>query len=179
MRPASVLRAYCAISFVLGVVASFPLAWFVKHGELSLNASAVLLLCLNVLLIMILPLVLDFSERKYFKARFLQLEEIAQSNPQLKALLEEQCQKLSLPGLRVAAVETTATEMLVYGLWHQNPRLVLPASWLRNSAGQTNLLPSIEIELNRFAKREVSFLFLGFFLLQVAVQFGVVTLWPH
>jgi hypothetical protein len=160
-------------------VASFPLAWLVQRGELSLNASAVLLLCLNVLLIMILPLVLDFSERKYFKARFLELEEIAQSNPQLKALLEEQCQKLSLPGLRLAAVETTATEMLIYGLWHQNPRLVLPASWLQTSAAQTNLLPSIEIELNRFAKREVSFLFLAFFLIQVALQLGVISLWHH
>lgn len=151
----------------------------VRGKELELNASVVLILCLNVLLIMILPLVLDFSERRYFKARFLKLEELAQTNPQLKSVIEEQCQKLSLPGLRVAAVETNATEMLIYGLWHQNPRLVLPASWLQPSSAQNNVLPSIEIELNRFAKREVSFLFLGFFLVQAALQIALLACLPH
>jgi hypothetical protein len=141
----------------------------VQRGELTLNSAGILTLCFNCVLLMILPLVLDWSERKYFKARFVALEELAQTNPQLKAALDEQCEKLSLPGLRLAAVDMPGGEMLAYGLWRQNPRLVVPSDWLQNT--QDTVVPSIEVELNRFAKRDVSFVFLAFCLVQVAAQF--------
>src|SRR5262249_43697341 len=147
--------------------------------ELSLNSTAILALCFNVLMIMVLPLVLDWSERKYFKARFVQLEELAQTNPQLKAALDEQCRKLSLPGLRLAAVDMPVSETFSYGLWRHNPRLVVPASWLQDSAAESTIMPSIEVELNRFAKRDVSFLFLCFWIAEVALQFALVQLVVH
>jgi hypothetical protein len=174
MRPYSVLRTYCVAAFVLGAAASLALAMLIHRHELTQNAAGVLTLCLNVILVMILPLVLDWSERKYFKARFVQLEELAQTNPQLKMMLEEQCQKLSLPGLRLAAVDMPAEHTLSYGLFRQNPRLVVPASWLQSSNSETNILPSIEVELNRFVKRDVSFVFLAFVAVQVALQYALV-----
>jgi hypothetical protein len=171
MRPSRVLRLYCAASFAAGLLASLPLALMVHEKELSLNSSAVLTLSLNCFFLMILPLVLDWSERKYFKARFVQLEELAQTNPELKAILDQQCQKWSLPGLRLAAVDMPVGETFTYGLWRQNPRLVVPESWLRAAAPTGEIIPSIEIELSRFAKRDVTFVYLGFCAVQVLLQF--------
>lgn len=176
MRPSEVLRVYCVVSFLIGTVLSIPLAMLVHGNELSKNSSAILTLCLNTLLLMILPLILDWSERKYFKARFLQLEDLAESNPQLKAVLDAQCEKLSLPGLRLAAVDSAMTESFSYGLWGHNPRLVVPSSWLQSDAESGSRLSSIEVELNRFAKRDVSFVFVGFCVLQIALQF---VLWTY
>jgi hypothetical protein len=173
MRPSRVLRFYCAASFAIGLLASLPLALWVHEKELSLNASAVLTLSLNVLLLMILPLVLDWSEHKYFKARFVQLEELSQSNPELKAILDEQCHKLSLPGLRLAAVDMPVGETFTYGFWRQNPRLVVPESWLHKPASTGEILPSIEIELTRFAKRDVTFVYLAFCAVQVVAQYAL------
>lgn len=117
---------------------------------------------------------MDWSERKYCKARFVQLEELAGTNPELKAVLDAQCEKLSLPGLRLALVESAGSEAFTYGLWRQNPRLVMPASWL-SSPEQSNIIPSIEVELNRFANRDVSIVFLCFGALQIALQFLLLT----
>lgn len=169
MKPSRILKIYAAVAFVLGVCFSIPTALLANCGELEPNAGAVLALSWNVLFLMILPLILDSCERKYFKARFMQLEELAATNPELKSILEEQCNKLSLPGLRLAAVDTPAGEPFTYGLWRQNPRLILPASWL-SSHDRGSLLPSIEVELSRFARQDVSFVFLLFAVVQVIIQ---------
>jgi hypothetical protein len=71
-------------------------------------------------------------------------------------------------------VDMPAEHTLSYGLFRQNPRLVVPSSWLQASNNETNILPSIEVELNRFIKRDVSFVFLAFVPVQVALQFALV-----
>jgi hypothetical protein len=160
---------YCGLAFAIGLLLSVFIAVLVKHEEVGYYGATILTASWNVLLLMILPMVLDWSERKYFNARFVQLEELAEENPELKAVLETQCKKLALPGLRLAAVDTADGETFTYGLWRQNPRLVVPKSWLQ-SYDQATFLPSIEVELSRFAKRDVSLTFLGFFIFQVTLQ---------
>ncbi len=169
MRPSRVVRVYLAVSLIIGFIASVPLAMSQHSNELSADSTLMLTLCLNVLLLMLSPIVLDWSERKYFKARFVQLQELAEMNPELKTLLEAQCEKLSLAGLRLAAVETANTETSIYGLFRQNPRLVVPTSWL-SSGVPANVIPTIEGQLNRFATRDFSFYFLGFAVLQIGLQ---------
>jgi hypothetical protein len=143
----------------------------VKADEVGRAGATILTASWNVLMLMVLPMVLDWSERKYFNARFLQLEELAETNPELKAILDEQCRKLSIPGLRLAAVDTADGETFTYGLWRQNPRLVVPESWLKSSREQAQqILPSIERQLTRFVTRDVTFVFFAFFLLQVAIE---------
>jgi len=146
-----------------------PLAGMIKAGELEANSGAILALCWNALLLMVLPLVLDWSERKYFKARFIALEELDQANPELKTIIEQQCEKLSIAGLRFATVDSPVAEPFIYGLWKQNPRLIVPNSWL-SDADKEKLLPSIEVELTRFAKQDVTVIFLLFSAVQVIFQ---------
>jgi hypothetical protein len=141
----------------------------VRHDEVGRYGATILTASWNVLMLMVLPMVLDWSERKYFNARFMQLEELAETNPELKAVLDEQCRKLSLPGLRLAAVDTVDTETFTYGLWRQNPRLVVPSAWLQ-APDQSVIVPSIEMQLSRFAKRDVSIVFFAFFILQVSLE---------
>jgi len=169
MRPSKILGFYCALACLAGLMLSLLTVVLVKHDEIGHSGATILTASWNVLFLMVLPMILDWSERKYFNARFVQLEELAQENPELKAVLEEQCRKLSLPGLRLAAVDTADGESFTYGLWRQNPRLVVPLSWLK-TYDQSKILPSIERQLNRFAKRDVSFVFLAFFVVQVALQ---------
>lgn len=118
---------------------------------------------------LILPLVLDWSEQKYLKARFVQLEEIAQDNPELKAYLDEQCRKMALAKIRVAVVDSPLPETFSYGLLRYNPRLIVSSSIL-SEAEKAKAIPSIEHELNRFAKQEVSLYFLAFTVLQIIIQ---------
>jgi hypothetical protein len=180
MRPSRVLRVYCAISFTLGLALCTPMVLLMRAGELGGHDAAILTLCWNTLFLMVSPIILDWSERKYFKARFVQLEELAATNPELKAALDEQCAKLHLPGLRLATVDTASTETFTYGLWRQNPRLVVPSSWLNSSSSEErNILPSIEGELSRFASRDLSLVFLLFAIAQFAVQYGIVKFMLH
>jgi hypothetical protein len=169
MRPSKVLGFYCAIACAIGVMLALFVTVLVRQDEVGRYGATILTASWNVLMLMVLPMVLDWSERKYFNARFLQLEELAETNPELKAILDEQCRKLSLPGLRLAAVDTVDTETFTYGLWRQNPRLVVPSAWLQ-TVDQSQIIPSIEIQLSRFAKRDVSLVFLGFFILQVSLE---------
>jgi hypothetical protein len=175
MRPARILKIYCATCFLIGVVSCVFLGVLVHEAQLGFKGAAVLTLCINVLLLMILPLVIDWSERKYFKARFVQLEELAETNPQLKALLDERCRRLALPGLRLAAVDTQGSELLIYGVWRQNPRLVLPARWLTDASAEQNIIPSIELQLNRFVKRDLTFLFFAFCAVQVVLEYLIIS----
>lgn len=148
---------------------SLFVAVLVKQDEVGQNGALILTASWNVLMLMVLPMVLDWSERKYFNARFLQLEELAETNPELKAVLDEQCRKLSLPGLRLAAVDTADGETFTYGLWRQNPRLIVPSAWLSN-VDTSQIVPSIEMQLNRFAKRDVTMVFFVFFIVQVVLE---------
>lgn len=169
MRPSKVLGLYCATACAIGIMFSLFVTVLVAQNEVGNYGAAILTASWNVLMLMVLPIVLDWSERKYFNAKFMQLEELAETNPELKAILDEQCRKLSLPGLRLAAVDTADSDTFTYGLWRQNPRLVVPAEWL-HAQDKSKLLPSIEAQLNRFAKRDVSVIFFAFFVLQVALQ---------
>lgn len=149
--------------------------YFLKAGEIELNAALILPVCWNVLFILILPLVLDWSERKYFKARFMYLEELTETNPELKIYLETQCQKHAVSELRLAVLDSSTVEPFSYGLWRYNPRLIVPNSVLLPEQA-AKIMPGIELELNRFAKQEVSFIFVIFTVLQIAIQQLVVRL---
>lgn len=127
----------------------------------------------NVLFIMILPLVLDWSERKHCKARFMELEEIAHTNPQLAAVISDQCQRLAIPSLRLAIVDQPADELFSYGLWGYNPRLILPEKLLL-AQQQAVLLPSIEAELTRFTSQDSTMLFLLFTIVQIILELVLV-----
>lgn len=170
MRPSQVLKIYCLVAFGIGTTLSLPIAMFIRSQELSGNSAIILTFCWNTLLLLILPLVLDWSEHKYFKARFLLLEELSETNPELKMALEEQCRKLALPGLRLALVDSQVSESFAYGLWRQNPRLVVPASWLASTSDPAKICPSLEVELARFARRDLTLLFAAFAVGQVIIQ---------
>jgi hypothetical protein len=170
VSPARILRIYCAVTFVIGVALALAMVYLVRHQDIEANAAAILTLCWNVLFLMILPLILDSCERKYFNARFMQLEELAESNPELKAALEEQCRKLAIPGLRLATVDSRFSEPFSYGLWRQNPRLIVPDACLKSHDEAVKMIPSIEFELTRFARHDVTVIFLLFSAAQVLLE---------
>jgi len=165
MHPSRVLKIYYAVSFVSGVVLTFFLTHWVTTKDVGPRGAAIMTACLNVLLIMLLPLVLDWAERKYFKARFIMLEEVAKTNPELASILQEQCKRLALPNLRLAIVQSPAKELFSYGLWRNNPRLILSESFL--DVEQVNrMIPSIEAELLRFSNQDMPLMFLMFAIVQ-------------
>jgi hypothetical protein len=133
----------------------------------------IMTLCWNVLFTMILPLVMDWAETRYFKARFMQLEEVAQDNPELAAFITDQCQKLSIPGFRFAIVDDSSDELFSYGLWRSNPRVVLPKDFL-TAEQRSRTIPSIEAELSRFASQDHTFVFVLFTGLQIVLQFAMI-----
>lgn len=133
MRPSRILKVYYLSTCIAGLLFTIPVAHAVQMHDLGARGAAILTLCWNVLFIMVLPLVMDWAESRYFKARFVQLEEVAKDNPELAAVIAEQCKKLSIPGFRFAVVDTTSDELFSYGLWRSNPRLVLPGSFLKKS----------------------------------------------
>lgn len=148
------------------------MAHWVKEHEVGANGAAFMTLCWNCLFVMILPLVMDWAERRYFKARFVALEEIAETNPELASVIAEQCKKLSIPGLRFAVVDTASDETFSYGLWRTNPRLVVPGRVLDD---KNRIIPSVEAELSRFASQDHTIVFLLFTVLQVVLLF----LWAY
>jgi len=166
MRPSQVLKFYYVITFTLGTLLTVPLANLVHTGDVGPRGAALMALCWNALFVMILPLVMDWGERRYFKARFIALEEVAQTNPELANVISEQCKKLSIPGLRFAVVDSASTEMFSYGLWRHNPRLVVNDTFL-SSDTKTMVIPSVEAELSRFATQDHTFVFLLFTIMQV------------
>lgn len=163
------MRLYLTASCVVGIILTTALSLALKHSVIELNAALILPLCWNVLLMLILPLVLDWSEQKYLKARFMQLEELAENNPELKTYLEAQCQKMALDKIKVAVVDSPVPETFSYGLLRYNPRLIVSSSVL-NDEEKAKAIPSIELELNRFAKQEISLYFLAFTVLQIVIQ---------
>lgn len=173
MKPATLLRTYCAATFAVGIILTLPMAYLINKHDLDLNAGLFLALSWNVLFVMILPLILDWTERKYARARFIALDELADTNPELKAALDAQCEKLSLPGLRLAVADTAGDETFSYGLFRNNPRLILPAKVLSDDE-RAKLIPSIESELARFKRRDVTPIFILFAALQVGLTYLLV-----
>lgn len=169
MKPSKYLQVYVWSSALLGFMLTALTIVFLKRGEIGVGASLILPVCWNVLFMLILPLVLDWSEQKYLKARFLQLEEVAKDNPELKIYLEQQCRKMAVSNIKLAVVDSGGEETFSYGLLRYNPRLIVPSSLL-NLAEKSKVIPSIENELNRFARQEVSLYFLGFIFAQIALQ---------
>lgn len=169
MKPSRILRAYLVASCLIGLLLTALTVTMLKQGEIGPGAAFILPVCWNVLFMLILPLVLDWSEQKYLNARFLQLEDLAQDNPELKAYLDQQCQRLSLSNIRLAVVETAAEEPFSYGLLRYNPRIILPSKLL-SLEEKSKIIPSIEVALSRFARQEISLYFLAFVFMQLAAQ---------
>lgn len=170
MRPSRALRYYYTITFILGLVMTVPLAQWVRVREVGPGGAVMLTFSLNVFFVMILPLVLDWAERRYFKARFLAVEELAKDNPELATLLSSQCEKLHLPGLKLAVVDDTNSnsgEVFSYGLWRNNPRLILSNQLLKEGAIEKNLAPSLEAELTRFANQDHTLIFILYSVFQL------------
>jgi hypothetical protein len=175
LKPSQVLTYYYALTFLLGTVLTVAVAFGVNAGEISPGGAAIMSLSWNVLFIMILPLVLDWSERKHCQARFLELEDIQGSNPELAAVIAEQCRHLSIAGLRLAVVDKGSDELFSYGLWGYNPRLILPQKLL-TSQPPAAVWPSIEAELTRFASQDHTMIFLLFTVLQITLELVLVWL---
>lgn len=170
MRPSRALQFYYGITFTVGLIMTLPMAYWVRTDELGARGAAILILSLNVLFVMVLPLVMDWAESKYFRARFVALEEVAQNNPELAMMLSSQCEKLALPGLKLAVVDqTNSDELFSYGLWRNNPRLFISNKVLQ-AAADKEFAPSIEAELTRFANQDHTLVFLMFAGFQVMAQ---------
>src|SRR5262249_32840237 len=174
MKPSQILKAYYTVTFLIGLALSVPIAHWVQTDELGAKGAAVMTLCWNCLFVMLLPLVLDWGERRYFKARFVELGEVAKTNSELADFITDQCKKMSIPGLRFAVVDTTYDELFSYGLWRSNPRLVVPGALISGEAtsqeARAKVIPSIEAELTRFASQDHTFWFLAFTIVQIIVQ---------
>lgn len=177
MRPSRMLKLYYAVTFVTGLALTVPVAYWVKIGEIGARGSALLTLCWNVLFVMLLPLILDWAERRYYKARFLQIEELAKTNPELATVISEQCKKLSIPGLRFAIVDN-ADELFSYGLWRSNPRIVVPGKMMTDDQ-ISRIIPSVEAELSRFANQDHTLVFLLFTVIQCIVMQLIIAYAPH
>lgn len=169
MKPSKILKTYLSLSCLLGILLTLLTSFLLRLGYIEFTAAFVLPACWNVLFLLVLPLVLDWSEQKYLKARFMQIEELAQENPELKTYLDMQCQKLSVSQIRLAVVESNGEETVSYGLFGSNPRLIVPKSLL-SLEEKSKIIPSIESELNKFARHELSFYFLGFTIAQIFLQ---------
>lgn len=173
VKPSQVLTIYYAATFAIGTMLAILAGLFVNSNEIGMRGSALVTLSWNVLFLMILPLVLDWSERRHCKARFLELEEIAGRNPELAQAISDQCKKLSIPSLRLAVVEQQSIEVFSYGLLGYNPRLILSESLLA-SHEQAVIVPSIEAELTRFTSQDHTLVFFLFTVLQIILEMIIV-----
>ena len=88
LSPSKALKLYYLATFLIGAGLTVPLAHWVITDDVGIRGAALSILSINVLFIMIMPMVMDYFESRYFKARFIALEELAQDNPDLKAVLD-------------------------------------------------------------------------------------------
>lgn len=153
MSPSRILRMYYVTTLLLGLCMILPMSEWVKLNELGTRGAFGLILCWNVLCLMLLPLVIDWAERHYLKARFVEIQEIAKSNPQLAEVISVQCQRLSISSLKFAVVDNSPEDLVSYGLWRTNPRLIVSSDMLKPE-NQDKAIPSVEAELARFIKRD-------------------------
>ncbi len=165
MPPSRILKIYYVSTFLLGLMMSVPVSQWVKANELGTRGAFGLILCWNVLCLMLLPLILDWLERRYLKARFVTITEIAGANPRLAEVISKQCEQLHINSLKFAVVDTPSDEVISYGLWRSNPRLLVPGALLKPE-NQEIAIPSVEAELARFIKRDdntvIFLIFAGF-----------------
>ena len=165
MSPTRILKIYYVATLIVGFAMTIPVSHWVKLDELGTRGAFGLILCWNVFCLMILPLVVDWAERSYLKARFVALQDIAKENPELAAVITAQCERLSINSLKLAVVDSPTSEMMSYGLWRSNPRLIVPGDLLKPE-NQAKAIPSVEAELARFIKRDdnttIYMIFAGF-----------------
>ncbi|MBX9725390.1 MAG: hypothetical protein K2X81_28595 [Candidatus Obscuribacterales bacterium] len=169
MKPSKILRVYLSSSCVIGLLFTALTVLLLKRAEIGMGAAFILPMCWNVLLMLVLPVVLDWSEQKYLNARFLQLEDVARDNPELKLYLDQQCQKRAVTNIKLAVVDSNGEETFSYGMMRYNPRVILPSSML-STDDKSRVIPSIENELDRFARQEISLYFFAFTFIQIALQ---------
>jgi hypothetical protein len=174
VTPSRILKIYYALAFIVGAALTIPLAHFVHINEVGARGGAIMTLSWNILFVMLLPIIMDISERIYFKARFVQLEELAAQNPELAAVINERCKTLHIAGCRFAVISSAETEVFSYGLWRNNPRLVVPELLLEKE--QPTGIPSVERELTKFSKTEPTLIFLAFAIVQVLLQQALIHL---
>lgn len=161
MSPSKILTTYYIITFVTGALFTLPVAHWVSVKEVGMRGALGLILCWNVLFVMLLPLILDWLERKYLKARFIALEDLAKTNPELASALTQQCEKRAIPGLKLAVIDTNSSDLFSYGLLGSNARLMIPGSLLEKEIDE-EVIPSIELELSRFTRRNHTVVYLIF-----------------
>jgi hypothetical protein len=171
VTPSRILKIYYGVTFAVGLVLSLPMAHWVTTQEVGVRGGILMTVSWNILFVMLLPMIMDWAEHHYFKARFLQIEEIASKNPELAAVIKEQCTRLHIAGCRFAVVESGPNELFSYGVWGRNPRLVVSESQL-SQAEQTKMIPSIEAELQKFRKTEPTKVFIAFAVVQLLVQYA-------
>jgi Zn-dependent protease with chaperone function len=162
IRPSKVLRIYYVTTFLIGLGLTVPVAYGVRSEDVGARGAALLILSWNILFVMVLPLILDWAESRYFKARFQALEEVAKSNPELAQMLQSQCDKLALPNLKLAVIDNNDSELFSYGLWGNSPRLIVSNQLLAKHSMEKEIAPSIETELTRFASQDHTLTFLMF-----------------
>lgn len=184
MIASKVLRNYYIATFLMGVLMLAPMAYGLKTNEVGMKGAYAVILCFNVLCFLLHPLIMDWMERVYYKARFLALEEVAEKSPQLAKAVSEQCEQLSLNSVKFAVVEVahgeSSTEfeshekqLSSYGLWRSNPRVVLSQRLLDPS--NANAAPSVLAELNRFSKNNTIPVFIAFAMVQSLLLYLVKT----
>lgn len=165
MAPSRLLKIYYVATLLMGLIMTVPVAQWVRADELGHRGAFALILCWNVLCLMLLPLVIDWLEQRYLRARFVALQEIARDNPALAEVITKQCEALSINSLKFAVVDTPSEELVSYGLWRSNPRLIVPDAFLKPE-NQEKAIPSVEAELARFIKRDdntvIFLIFAGF-----------------
>ena len=161
MSPSKILTSYYVITFIAGAVFTLPVSHWVAEKEVGFRGAMGLILCWNVLFVLLLPLVLDWLERKYLKARFIAIEELAQTNPELASALNKECEKRAIPGLKLAVIDTSSNDLFSYGLLGGNPRLMIPGKLLEKEV-DAEVVPSIEVELSRVSRRNHTVVYLIF-----------------
>ncbi|MBX9667206.1 MAG: hypothetical protein K2X93_06285 [Candidatus Obscuribacterales bacterium] len=165
MPPSRILKIYYISTFLIGLMMSVPVSQWVKANELGTRGAFGLILCWNVLCLMLLPLILDWLESRYLKARFVTITEIAGDNPRLAEVISKQCEQLHIHSLKFAVVDTASDEVISYGLWRSNPRLLVPGALLKPE-NQEKAIPSVQAELARFIKHDdntvIFLIFAGF-----------------
>ena len=178
MSPSKILTTYYLITFIIGAAFTLPVAHWVAEKEVGMRGAMGLILCWNVLFVLLLPLALDWLERKYLKARFIALEELAETNPELASALNKQCEKRAIPGLKLAVIDSSSSDLFSYGLMGSNTRLMIPGKLLEKEI-DSEVVPSIELELNRFSRRNHTVVYLIFAGFQAVILSVTLTMFLH
>jgi Zn-dependent protease with chaperone function len=174
MKPNQLLSIYFTSAFFIGIGLSAMLAHLESTKAVGILGGAVLTTCWNVFFLMILPLVQDWAQHNYCRARFIPLEEVKTTNPQLANILQNLSKRFSLGNLKLAIADVKADAPLSYGLLGSNPRLIVPQQMLDNLT--TTSEESLEDELYHLTQQDHTLMFFMFTALQIIVQQALVVL---